>query len=74
LRKVKRTIEVTNSANGSNYKIDTEKCSGCTICARKCPVEAIVGEKKKAHYIIDEKCVRCGACFEVCRFEAVKVS
>jgi len=56
------------------YRIDTEKCTGCTACARKCPVSAIVGETKKAHYILDEKCTRCGTCADVCRFEAVQVS
>jgi len=56
------------------YEIDTNVCTGCTACARKCPTQAIVGERKKAHYIVDEKCVRCGTCADVCRFGAVKVS
>jgi NADH:ubiquinone oxidoreductase subunit F (NADH-binding) len=56
------------------YGIDTNACTGCTLCAKKCPTQAIVGEKKKAHYIVDEKCVRCGTCAEVCRFDAVTVS
>ena len=56
------------------YTIDTGACSGCTLCAKKCPTAAIVGEKKKAHYIVDEKCIRCGTCKDVCRFAAVSVS
>lgn len=56
------------------YTIDTNACTGCTLCAKKCPTTAIVGEKKKAHYIVDEKCVRCGECLDVCRFSAVSVS
>jgi NADH:ubiquinone oxidoreductase subunit F (NADH-binding)/ferredoxin len=55
------------------YKIDTDKCRGCTLCAKKCPAGAIVGEVKKAHYIIDEKCIGCGNCVTVCRFDAVTV-
>ena len=49
-------------------------CTGCTLCAKKCPTQAIVGEKKKVHYIVDEKCIRCGTCNDVCRFNAVAVS
>jgi NADH:ubiquinone oxidoreductase subunit F (NADH-binding)/(2Fe-2S) ferredoxin len=55
------------------YEIDTNLCTGCTLCARKCPTAAIVGEKKKAHYIVDEKCIRCGTCADVCGSSAVKV-
>jgi len=56
------------------YRIDTNLCKGCTLCSAKCPTEAILGERKKAHYIIDERCVRCGSCYDVCKFNAVKVS
>jgi NADH:ubiquinone oxidoreductase subunit F (NADH-binding)/Pyruvate/2-oxoacid:ferredoxin oxidoreductase delta subunit/(2Fe-2S) ferredoxin len=54
------------------YRIDTAACTGCTACARKCPVQAIVGEKKQAHYVLDDKCVRCDTCRQVCRFDAVR--
>lgn len=57
-----------------NYHIDAEKCKGCTLCARKCPVEAIMGSPKTPHYIIPDKCIACGNCVEVCRFDAVLVN
>ena len=51
--------------------IDATKCKGCTACARKCPVGAISGEKKKPHVIDQAKCIVCGACADTCKLEAV---
>jgi NADH-quinone oxidoreductase subunit F len=51
-----------------------EKCTGCTLCAKKCPAGAIGGERKKRHAVDMEKCVKCGKCGEVCKFDAVEVS
>jgi len=53
------------------YEIDPEKCVGCTMCARNCPVQCISGERQKVHRIDQSKCIKCGKCLEVCRFGAV---
>lgn len=53
------------------YSIDPEACTGCTLCSRKCPAEAISGEVKKPHGIDQSLCIKCGKCAEVCRFGAV---
>lgn len=53
------------------YSIDKDKCKGCTLCARNCPVGAISGEVKSAHTIDINKCIKCGKCIAICRFGAV---
>jgi len=56
------------------YSINSDACSGCGLCLRKCPAEAILGEKKQPHHIVDVKCIKCGMCVETCRFDAIKVN
>lgn len=55
------------------YTIDADKCRGCTLCAKKCPANAISGEVKSAHKIDRDKCIKCGSCVSICRFGAVNV-
>ena len=53
------------------YKIIEDKCKGCTLCARNCPVEAISGSVKNPHTIDTEKCIKCGKCYSSCKFGAI---
>jgi len=53
------------------YRIEAEKCKGCTLCAKRCPAEAIVGSVKNPHYIVMDKCIGCGTCIDACRFNAI---
>ncbi len=54
-----------------SYSIVADKCKGCTLCARKCPVGAISGTVKNPHVIDTEKCIKCGACMDSCKFGAI---
>ncbi|MFZ5816515.1 MAG: NADH-ubiquinone oxidoreductase-F iron-sulfur binding region domain-containing protein [Bacillota bacterium] len=55
----------------TEFRIDVEKCKGCAVCARNCPVDAISGEVRKPFTIDTASCIKCGACAEVCKFNAV---
>jgi len=55
------------------YEIDEEKCNGCHVCFRRCPQEAISGEKKEVHTIDQEKCIHCTICYESCKFDAILI-
>jgi NADH:ubiquinone oxidoreductase subunit F (NADH-binding) len=55
------------------FLISAERCTGCMVCLRKCPEDAIVGAALQPHYIIQEKCNSCGICFDVCKFTAIDI-
>ncbi|MCB5229568.1 MAG: NADH-quinone oxidoreductase subunit NuoF [Candidatus Cloacimonetes bacterium] len=54
-----------------SYRIVEDKCIGCTLCARVCPVNCISGSVKNPHVIDQELCIRCGECFKACKFDAI---
>ncbi|MDD4214797.1 MAG: NADH-quinone oxidoreductase subunit NuoF [Bacteroidales bacterium] len=55
------------------YVIDPEKCTGCMVCGKKCPVGAIDGEKKQPHFIREGDCIKCGDCYSRCKFDAINI-
>ncbi len=54
------------------YFVDEEKCTGCTLCAKNCPQDAISGKRKEPHTIDQDKCIKCNMCYEVCKFNAIQ--
>ena len=58
-------------SNLITYNIDADKCKGCTLCAKKCPANAISGELKSAHTINQDMCIKCGQCVTLCKFGAI---
>jgi NADH:ubiquinone oxidoreductase subunit F (NADH-binding)/Pyruvate/2-oxoacid:ferredoxin oxidoreductase delta subunit len=55
------------------FIIDVDKCTGCTACASKCPVNAIYGTRLQPYFIVEDKCIGCGICYDICKFSAIKV-
>ncbi|MGC1391329.1 MAG: NADH-ubiquinone oxidoreductase-F iron-sulfur binding region domain-containing protein [Bacteroidales bacterium] len=55
------------------FSIDVDKCTGCTACAAKCPVNAIYGTRLQPFFVVEEKCIGCGICFDICKFSAINV-
>jgi NADH:ubiquinone oxidoreductase subunit F (NADH-binding)/(2Fe-2S) ferredoxin len=55
------------------FSVIEENCTGCLLCKKKCPSQAISGEKKQVHKIDQSKCIQCGVCHDVCKFNAIRV-
>jgi Pyruvate/2-oxoacid:ferredoxin oxidoreductase delta subunit len=55
------------------YSVDPEKCTGCGVCMRECPHEAISGQKKQIHELDLQLCQKCGICKSECKFDAIQV-
>ena len=56
------------------YEVDEDNCTGCTVCAKNCPVDAISGARKELHHIDQDVCIKCGICYTKCKIEAIKLS
>jgi NADH:ubiquinone oxidoreductase subunit F (NADH-binding)/Pyruvate/2-oxoacid:ferredoxin oxidoreductase delta subunit len=55
------------------FSIDVDKCTGCTACASRCPVNAIYGTRLQPFFVVEDKCSGCGVCFDICKFSAITV-
>jgi NADH-quinone oxidoreductase subunit F len=56
------------------YTVDPDKCTGCLVCLKNCPVKAITGERKQVHFINQDICTKCGVCFSKCKFDSIVLS
>jgi NADH:ubiquinone oxidoreductase subunit F (NADH-binding)/Pyruvate/2-oxoacid:ferredoxin oxidoreductase delta subunit len=56
------------------FTIEVDKCTGCMVCRKKCPTDAIIGARKTPHFIVEDKCISCGACHDACKFDAIEIS
>jgi NADH-quinone oxidoreductase subunit F len=56
-----------------SFRVIPDNCTGCMVCKKVCPVNAISGEKKQIHFIDQQICTHCGACYDACRFDAIDV-
>lgn len=56
------------------YEVIAPNCTGCTVCAKACPVDAIAGGRKQVHTIDQNKCIKCGICHSRCKFKAINLS
>lgn len=54
------------------FNIIADKCTGCTLCAKRCPVSCIIGARKQPHEILQDQCIKCGECYNVCKFDAIE--
>ena len=68
---IRKQCPAKECVNLLRYHIDPEKCKGCTMCAKKCPVQAISGEVKNPHKINQNLCIKCGQCITLCKFDAI---
>ena len=55
------------------YEIIPDKCTGCMVCKKGCPTNAIEGERKQIHFIHQNLCIKCGDCYSKCKFESIKI-
>jgi NADH:ubiquinone oxidoreductase subunit F (NADH-binding)/Pyruvate/2-oxoacid:ferredoxin oxidoreductase delta subunit len=60
--------------NLKEYLINVDNCSGCGICAKRCPSDAIIGSQRTVHFIIQERCSKCGICETACKFDAIIIN
>ena len=68
-----RTCRARQCKSLLTYTINPELCTGCHLCAKKCPADAIMGDVRKPHVIRPDVCIKCGMCMARCKFKAINV-
>lgn len=69
-----RNCNASVCRNLKEFSVNVDNCVGCGLCAKRCPVDAIIGSARSAHFIIQDRCIKCGICEIACKFDAIKVS